>query len=429
MQISTTYRSTPGSTGRNWGYGSAVAPKHGSALLSLAGLNRISDHDEALGYVTIQPGVTFRMPAHYLRGRHSRLLPPSTGSSSDTSIVGNVLERGIGKGFYEVMAGRGRACTVLLATGEAITMRAGAAGPSLLGALPQANFAVVTELTLQLEPMPRLRQFAAVYLPNAQTLARCIDALRDGLQRSAGRIHLELMNDYRFLAQRGQFPYDAFDGSSPLARPWVGAHLGLPGRPEWIAGITLWGNCEDELAIRRKLLDTALAGVLPLNLDEITAVAELPELDCEGLRCAYWRKRFPMPANPDPDRDRCGVLWIAPQLPMRGDDTGRMVVTVEREMLDHGFEPAISLRTTGGRSLRAIIGILFDRTEHGADARAAACWTALRERLAELRHDQYRHGLLDNPPDRDAGTARLLAALKAAADPHGILAPGRYGLR
>ena len=136
-----------------------------------------------------------------------------------------------------------------------------------------------------------------------------------------------------------------------------------------------------------------------------------------------------MPADPDPDRDRCGVLWLAPNLPMRGDDTAKLVAHVEQQMLAHKFEPMLSLRAIGGRSIRAIIGILFDRDDAGVDARAIACWTALRSHLKALQAGQYRHGLLDGPPEWDAGTERLLTALKAAADPRGILAPGRYGLK
>jgi 4-cresol dehydrogenase (hydroxylating) len=287
----------------------------------------------------------------------------------------------------------------------------------------------VTKLTLQLDPSPHFSQFSAVYLNNTDALARCIDALRDLLQRSAGRVQLEFMNDYRFLAQRRQFPYDTFDGSAPLPRTWIGEHLGLPARPQWIAGLTAWADCEHELALRRSTLDAALEGTGSADYADIATVAASPDPDFEGLRCAYWRKRAPMPADPDPDRDRCGVLWLAPNLPMRGDDTTQLVTQVEQQMLAHGFEPAISLRTIGGRSIRAIIGILFDRDDAGADARAIACWTALRSHLRALQVDQYRYGLLDSPPEWDAGTERLLTALKAAADPRGILAPGRYGLK
>src|SRR4051812_18740685 len=202
----------PVSTGRNWGYGSAVAPNDGSVLLSLAGLDRIVRHDEELGYVTLEPGVTFRQLWQFLRERGSRLLAPVTGSSPNTSVVGNILERGILKGFYTGMADRVCGCEGLLANGETIRLSAGAAGPLLLGLLPQANFAVITELTIRLDPAPLLHQFAAVYLRDMEETANCIDTMRDVLQRDASRIRLELMNDYRFLTQTSQFPYGEFDG-------------------------------------------------------------------------------------------------------------------------------------------------------------------------------------------------------------------------
>ena len=179
--------------------------------------------------------------------------------------------------------------------------------------------------------------------------------------------------------------------------------------------------------MRRGVLVAALGRVGTFDHGEPAAVADLNGVGVEGLRCAYWRKRFAMPADPDPDRDRCGVVWIAPVLPMGGETVARLVARVEPEMLRHGFEPTISLRANA-RSIRAIIGILFDRDAPGADRRATVCRNALREILDDLCLSQYRHGLLDGAPAWDATTERLLAALKAAADPHGIIAPGRYGL-
>jgi 4-cresol dehydrogenase (hydroxylating) len=417
----------PVSTGRNWGYGSAVAPRNGSVLLSLAGLDRITDHDERLGYITLEPGVTFRQLAQFLRDRGSRLLAPTTGSSPDTSVIGNILERGTGKGVYGDMAERAAGGEALLADGETIRLPAAGAGPPLLGLLPQSNFAVITELTVRLDPVPLLQQFVALYLREVGEMANCIESMRDTLQRSVGRIRLELINDYRLFAQTSRFPYDEYDGSAPLARDWIGARLGLPMRPVWIAGITIWGDSYEELALRRGTLNTALRDVGTTAHAEPAPAGEVQAADFEGLRCAYWRKRFAMPADPDPDRDRCGVVWIAPILPMRGDLVAPVVTRVEDEMLRHGFEPVISLRVVG-RSIRAIIGILYDREEADADRRAIQCREALRKILDAHYLDRYRHGLLDAAPERDPATQRLLTALKRAADPHGILSPGRYGL-
>ena len=41
------------------------------------------------------------------------------------------------------------------------------------------------------------------------------------------------------------------------------------------------------------------------------------------LASTYWRKRGTIPADMDPDRDGCGLLWCAPVVPMVGSDVAR----------------------------------------------------------------------------------------------------------
>ena len=36
------------------------------------------------------------------------------------------------------------------------------------------------------------------------------------------------------------------------------------------------------------------------------------------MASAYWRKKTPPPADMDPDRDGCGLLWCSPVLPNTG---------------------------------------------------------------------------------------------------------------
>ena len=38
----------------------------------------------------------------------------------------------------------------------------------------------------------------------------------------------------------------------------------------------------------------------------------------QPLASCYWRKKTPPPAQMDPDRDGCGLLWCAPVAPMEG---------------------------------------------------------------------------------------------------------------
>jgi len=147
----------------------------------------------------------------------------------------------------------------------------------------------------------------------------------------------------------------------------------------------------------------------------------------QPLKSCYWRKRGPLPAELNPDRDRCGLMWIAPILPLRGEDAVRGSDIAIGTVLEHGFEPAISLTLLTERTIDSVISIAWDRDVPGDDERARRCHDALLEKLTASGYYPYRLGVqsmsLMRHPD---STNQLLARFRDAIDPRHILAPGRY---
>ncbi len=151
----------------------------------------------------------------------------------------------------------------------------------------------------------------------------------------------------------------------------------------------------------------------------------------ESLRSVYWRKRTPPPADPDPDRDRCGVLWAAPVLPFTGRDAVAAARLLEDVILAHGLEPLLAMIGQTERVLYMIPLLVYDRDVPGADDEAMRCHDALLAKLAAAGYPPYRLGVqsMDTlPPPRDDHGA-LMERLKRALDPNDILAPGRYDFR
>lgn len=426
----------PVSAGRNWGYGSRVPPRDGTVLLSLARLNRILDFSEELAYVTVEPGVTYRALAAYLAERGSGLMPPVTGTSPDASLIGNAVERGIGKGVYEEMSARTCGYEVILPTGETVhtgfagypgavtgPLRGAGPGPALQGLFVQSNLGVVTRMTLWLDPAPAWRQHLFFPVADMDRLAAVTDSLRGLLLRSGNGLQAEVVNDYRVVAMNRQFPYGEVDSGRVLPREWVQESMG-PGYARWYGRLTLWAESREELDCRcRRVTDT----VGPLLCGEPGPGFD-PEDMPGGVPSTYWRKRMPVPADPDPDRDGCGVIWLAPVLPMAGAPAAAALEQMEETMLAHGFEPFISLRMVGGRAMQAIVNMAYDREEAGADERALQCHGALRALLNEHGLVPYRLSLLDmeSPLAVSGESEALLRSLKGLLDPHGVLAPGRY---
>jgi 4-cresol dehydrogenase (hydroxylating) len=138
---------------------------------------------------------------------------------------------------------------------------------------------------------------------------------------------------------------------------------------------------------------------------------------------------MPVPSDPHPDRDRCGLLWIAPVAPMEGVHAARLAALAENSLLQAGFEPQLSFTLLTERSLACVISIAYDRDEPGEDRRAMDCYLALRRALDAEGYYSYRLGIADMETRLDHakdGYGRLLRSISQALDPNGILAPGRY---
>jgi 4-cresol dehydrogenase (hydroxylating) len=457
----------PVSSGKNWGYGSSVPVTSGCALLDLSRLNAITDFDEEMGYVTVEPGVTQRMLFDFLRERKSRLWMDATGSSPECSVLGNAVERGFGHTPYGDHFANVCGLEVVLPTGEVIetgfsglpaastgpVYRWGV-GPSLDGLFSQSNYGVVTRLTVWLMPAPEYFQAFFFQCDDEDALPKVIDALRPLRLNGALRSAVHIGNDYKVLAGICQFPWDEAQPLSPERMKSFRKRLKF-GR--WSGSGALYGS-RAQVAEARRMLRTALSGKVgklrflddrmlrlasrftgPYRLLtglDLTRTLELAKpifgllkgIPTEKtLGSAYWRKRMPVPADPHPDRDGCGLLWSAPVARIHGREAEKLVKLIERTLLGHGFEPMISLTLLTERALACIVSISYDRDVPGEDQKAMACHNELQENLEREGYYPYRLGIASMGMQSGRGAySTLLDSLKHALDPQGILAPGRY---
>lgn len=462
----------PISSGLNWGYGSRVPAAEANVILDLGRMQRIVDFDEKLAYVTVEPGVTQQHLFDFLRARGSRLWMDATGSSPAASLIGNTMERGFGHTPYgdhfahvcalEVVLGDG----TCLDTGFARFAGATTApvyrwglGPVLDGLFTQSNFGIVTRMTIWLMPAPEHFEAFFFRCDQAPDLAAVIEALRPLKLSGTLRSAVHIGNDYKVLNGLQQYPWSATGGVTPLtpermaplrARRGIGlwnGSGGLYGTPAQVAEarrlvrVHLAGRVStlQFLSSRRLALARRFAGAYRLvtGWDLSAALGLLEPVyglmqgvpTAQPLASAYWRKRAPPPPVMDPDRDRCGLLWCAPVAPMTGEHAERVAQISSDVLLRHGFEPMLSLTLVTERAITCVISISYDRDVDGEDARALACYHALREELTQAGYHSYRLGI--QAEGRGGGgdsAAAVLERLKLVLDPHGILAPGRYGI-
>lgn len=153
----------PISSGKNWGQGSKLPIQPNHSIVELSSMKKIRVIDEQIRYIIIEPGVTQKELSDALLG--TAFMIPMTGSGEDTSIVGNLLERGATSFYHrnDLVLG----WEVILGNGE--TLRTGfwhfvgdkplgglfhpaGVGPDLNGLFTQSNFGIVTAVALRLLP-------------------------------------------------------------------------------------------------------------------------------------------------------------------------------------------------------------------------------------------------------------------------------------
>jgi 4-cresol dehydrogenase (hydroxylating) flavoprotein subunit len=457
----------PVSSGRNWGYGSRVPPASGCALIDLSRLNRIAGFDEDLGYVTVEPGVTQSDLYEFLQRKKSRLWMDATGSSPNCSLIGNAMERGFGHTPYADHFGHSAGLEVVLPSGEIIrTGHAGlkgsktgslyrwGAGPSLDGLFSQSNYGIVTEMTIWLMPAPDCFEGFFFQCEAEEGLGSVVEGLRPLRLNGTLRSAVHIANDYKVLAGIRQFPWEESAPLSPKRMRVLRKEMKFC---RWSGSGALYGTAR-QVAEAKRLLREALKG----SVDKLQFLDErklelaahfqgvyklLSGLDLsrtltlirpvfnlmrgvptsQPLASAYWRKRFPVPADPNPDRDGCGLLWVAPVAPLRGVDAEKVRSIAEPLLLQHGFEPQISITLITERTLACVISIGYDRDVQGEDGRALDCYRALQIELAEAGYYAYRLGLAGMDMfTANSSYGQFLRTIKTAVDPAEILAPGRY---
>jgi 4-cresol dehydrogenase (hydroxylating) len=437
----------PISRGRNWGYGSRVPSSDGAAILDLSALDRIVGYDARLGLLTIEPGVTFAQAAAFLAERGGRHHLASIGGPPDASVLANAIERGDGVGPHGDAFAHVAGLEVVLGTGESIatgharfpnSRTAGAfrwgVGPLLDGLFSQSNFGVVTRLTLWLARTPaQLDEFLAS-VDTAEALGPLVEATRELIEEGTLRGAVSIWNDLKALSKLTQYPFAEVGNRTPLPETWRAAFRERFFGGRWNLSGALGSATPELQAALRARLEARLAPVVAKLRFRDSAEAQRGRqagaVTTENLRMAYWRKRTPMPADPDPDRDRCGLLWVSCAVPLTGADALEAVDIAERVTRMFAYDANVSILATSPRAALLVALIVYDREVRDEDERARACHDAMLRELCEAGFFPSRLGLqaMTPPiaPSDDSG--EVLRRLKAALDPDSVLAPGRYGI-
>jgi len=434
------------SRGRNWGFGSKACLRPGAALLDLSKMKRIIDFDDDLGTIRIEPGVTFADVAEFLKQKKSRYFLPVTGGPADGSVIGNALERGEAFGGGGDRAGETCDYQVVLGTGEIINTGFGrfagageaatrvarvhkrGVGANLNGLIEQSGFGIVTAATVALEPLHEFTVFLSGDIGfGGDKLSTASHALRTLVREGViAPYALSIWNKCKILARDQVY--------SDLG----GADLSADALDHWsVSAVITAPNAmmaEAKTRTAGMVLNTLLENTVAVpDRDEQGNRVESPlsgTPDNRSLRSLYWRKpSAPDGDDCDPDRDRCGALWLCPVVPFTGKDVAAAASIMTDTVVKYGFEANIGFHAVSDRCLHGFLALVYDRDVKGEDEKAINCHDEAAKRLVDAGYLMYRQGLqgipaMDDLPD--GGYADILARLKSAVDPENIMAPGRY---
>jgi 4-cresol dehydrogenase (hydroxylating) len=293
-------------------------------------------------------------------------------------------------------------------------------------------------------------------------IAAVVDALRplrmDGTLRSV--VHIG--NDLRVLSGGMVFPGALVPHGPPLPPPLRAKLCAQAGIGAWTVSAALYGRAAQVADARRQLRaaigdlarlrfidDRALsvAGAAARLLGngrlgrQLAAQVDLGRSllnmnrgkpDGRFLAGAYWRRRgglppgFPQDANPA--RDGCGMMWLAPVLPMRGKDLLHVHELVEPVFATHRFDLFETFSMINERTLGGVLTICFDKEDAAETVRARECYQAAFELLVKAGYVPYRVGP-QSVPALDTGHDSYwttVSRIKSALDPQHLIAPGRY---
>lgn len=443
----------PVSRGRNIGYGELSPAKNHQVVVSLERMNQIREFDPDRGVVTIEPGVSQIQLVEFLSQHGSGWIADVTGAPPDASIVGNALDGGFG----HTPLGNHREhildVEIVLGTGELLTTGTfPGLGPNLAPLFVQSNFGIVTAMQIPLLRRPDVVLTYTVQFPSTEMYLRAIPKIRE--LRSQGVIQslLHIANATRVYMSTNSFPPN-LPKSSVLSDEDCRRLMQIPliKAPHWAGVGGLYGTrrqtneavrilkrelgefgrvqifSDFKFGILRKVAKLALRNSSSIlrsvmgSLDSLQAIHGL----CQGIPTekpsAHMRWKLDQDSKP-------GLIWISPVVDANSNAPQKLLQILHPIFSKFSYELPITMTFIDPRHLVCIVNICFDRSDPSDTRRAHQAFRACERALAANHIRSYRKGILYQqfgiPKDR----LKHIQLLKAALDPKGIIAPGRYGI-
>jgi 4-cresol dehydrogenase (hydroxylating) len=431
----------PTSTGENRGLGLKSPVHAGQVVVDLGRrMNRIVEVNETLAYAVVEPGVTYAQLYEELGRRGHTLMMDTTSGPPDGGVLGNTLDKGAGYTPYFDHFGMSCGYEVVLPDGELLRTSDGALpgaktqylskygyGPFLDGLFVQSNLGIVTRMGVWLMPRPPVIRSFFFTFPEDEDLGDIIELARPLKLNNVVPTLLKVTSDVYAFGTEETYPLERTQGKTPLPAELRRELREKHGLGAWLVSGAFYGASE---AAVQPLIERVKAHFLRSGKARYISHEEAEQSRILKIHIDTFSGR--------PTRDELGLLqwrpgggatWFLPATPMVGQVALEHQALSRRILSEHGFELIVEY-VCGPRMSRALHLLVFNRQDAEERQRAGRCVRALLQAYADAGYPIARApiDLQEEAMARLQGVPRVLARLKQALDPQGILAPGKYGI-
>ncbi len=448
----------PISRGYNWGLGASEPVDKSCRVINLRKLNDIHELNLEEGFVSIGPGVT--------QGELSDLLIDTeymidvTGSSRDTSIIGNALERGITYKGLRVESVIG--LEVMLPNGEIIHTGSTrfnewkvknhyqhGVGADLTSLFFQSNFGVVTKMTYRLTRKKKYQVYIKLNFHNEEKLFESMSSFNNLIKYDIIDSVYHIANSQR--AVNAMLP--EIYRNENVSKKNIQRLLKIALSSEWTSSGILTADDKTVLKYKIKKLRKSLSSYARVEVLTQTKLSFLQKLvKSFGLSSFYafikcirslmnlyngqstnialgavlTNDEYKESKNlsEQVEKSSRGFSYCLPLTKLNQESAEEMVKTIKAICQTYELDPSITLNPISYMVLEAVVSVEYDKSQF---TKAHNCIRELQKTLNHQGHISYRTNINDMDLYLEKGPYMdVLRSIKDSFDPNAIISPGRY---
>lgn len=468
----------PISRGNNWGYGSKSPGHKDSFVLDLSRMNRIIAFDPITGIITLEPGVSTAEVERYLSENDYPFVAPVTGAGPTSSMIGNLLEKGLSLTPAVERASSLTSITVVMPDASVFDSRVEStdyrtsspfkfgSGPYLDGLFLQSALGVVVRADIRLARKPSHVTVMHIPISETQSLEQLLLVLNDLMGQLPGIVsYFQIEGSVRSFGHFNSYNPRLTDARGVLRKEFImrdlrrlnlgaknclaslqGPQIVVKAAKKIIKTALLQKGFSSSFTTRETLeAYRQLTSVLPAWVRRRWSYLKLASMHLDrsigknSSRHSWfplWRHTpYKTPShiidqaariNMD-EKEYCGLLFFvatfSPATPVT-----ELLKEIESACREAGVDPLLALLGLPEGYMHISLQLSFDKRDAGATRRAHECYRRIFRLAVEGGMFPYRipQGFQDLLSELRPDFWPLAKRIKSAIDPHNIISPGRY---